>query len=175
MKNLMAMFFLLSAFLMSIAFGYSPDQRIGHGQRSGSGPMHGLMFPMGMWGVCNENVQIDKVDTFFSKQFIKLNLDENQKVMLNEYKVAMKEEMKKKIEEIRVLQAELASSLLQDKVDMKIVEMKVRSISDLKAEMQLAHLKGIEGCKEKLTLSQQKKLMEMMKASLNESKVKAKM
>jgi len=65
---------------------------------------------------------------------------------------------------MRIAQIELKDLLSQDPVDMKAVEARVKQLGEMKAEMQLSHIKAMEECKTKITPEQRKKLREMIEA-----------
>jgi Spy/CpxP family protein refolding chaperone len=65
--------------------------------------------------------------------------------------------------DISIARIELKDLLLQDPLDMKAVEAKVRQLGLLRTEMHLAHIKALEMIKAKLTPEQRKKITERMK------------
>jgi Spy/CpxP family protein refolding chaperone len=92
-----------------------------------------------------------------------LGLDEQQKKAIGEIRSAIKKDTIRKMADISIMRIEIRDLMLQDPLDMKAVEAKVKQLGMLRTEMHLAHLKALESIKAKLTPEQRKKLMEMMK------------
>ena len=65
--------------------------------------------------------------------------------------------------DISIARLELKDLLLQDPLDMKAVEAKVKQLGSLMTEMHLSHIKALETIKAKLSPEQRKKIVGMMK------------
>ena len=98
------------------------------------------------------------------KHIMALNLDEQQKVFMDEIRSRMMKEAIRRMADMRIVQIELKDLLRQDAVDMKTVEAKVKQLETIKTDMHLSHIKAMEECKTKLTPEQRKKLKEMIEA-----------
>ena len=131
---------------------------LAYGDMGGHGMGSGMMCGCGMDG------QMMGIEHHLSKHLMNLNLDEQQKVLMGEIKSRMKKETIRKTADMRIVQVELKDLLIQDPVDMKAVEAKVKQLETMRAEMQLSHIKAVEECKTKLTPEQRKKLREMIEA-----------
>jgi Spy/CpxP family protein refolding chaperone len=92
-----------------------------------------------------------------------LNLDEQQKKAIGEIRSTIKKDTIRKMADISITRIEIRDLMLQEPLDIKAVEAKVKQLGMLRTEMHLAHLKALESIKAKLTPEQRKKLMEMMK------------
>ena len=92
-----------------------------------------------------------------------LALDEQQKKVISEIKSSIKKDTIRRMADISIARLELKDLLLQDPLDMKAVEAKVRQLGLLRTEMHLSHIKAVETIKTKLTPEQRKKLGDMIK------------
>jgi Spy/CpxP family protein refolding chaperone len=126
------------------------------------GDMGGRGMGPGMMGDCGMGGQM--MEHHMSKHLMGLNLDDQQKAFIGEIRSRMKKETIRKTADMRIAQIELKELLIQDPVDMKAVEAKVKQLETMKTEMHLSHIKAMEECKTKLTPEQRKKLREMIEA-----------
>lgn len=96
------------------------------------------------------------------KDILSLGFDEKQKDAIKEIKRrAIKELIKKQADE-HIAEIDLRDLLDLDNVDMKAVETKLKQITALKTETQLAMIKALEEVKSKLTPEQKKKTKEKL-------------
>ena len=131
---------------------------LAYGDMSDHGMGSGMMCGCGMDG------QRMEAQHNMSKHLMKLNLDEQQKVLIGEIKSRMMKETIRKTADMHIVQIELKELLSQDPMDMKAVEAKVKQLEMMKTEMHLSHIKAMEDCKTNLTPEQRKKLREMIEA-----------
>ena len=122
----------------------------------GMGP--GIMCGCGMDG------QRMEAQHNMSKHLMKLNLDEQQKVLIGEIKSRMMKETIRKTADMHIVQIELKELLSQDPMEMKAVEAKVKQLEIMRTEMHLSHIRAMEDIRTKLTPEQRKKLSEMREA-----------
>jgi Spy/CpxP family protein refolding chaperone len=92
-----------------------------------------------------------------------LALDEPQKKVIGEITSSIKKDTIRRMADISIARIELKELILQDPLDQKAVEAKVRQLESLRTEMHLAHIKALENLKTKLTPEQRKKLMNMIR------------
>ncbi len=118
----------------------------------------------GMMSGCGMDGQMMGSEQDMSKYLMDLNLDKEQKASIGAIKTRMKKESIRKTADMRIIQIDLRDLLLQDNVDMKAVEEKLKELETLKTDMCLSHIKDMEECKAKLTPEQRQKLREMMAA-----------
>jgi Spy/CpxP family protein refolding chaperone len=126
--------------------------------------MGGYGMGPGMMGGCGMEGKMLDAESHMSNIIKDLNLDEQQKAFMGEIKNRMKKETIKRTADIRIAQIELKELLIQDTVDMKAVEAKLKQLETMKTEMHLSHIKAMEECKTKLTPEQRKKFIEMIEA-----------
>lgn len=131
---------------------------LAYGEMGGRGMGAGMMCGCGMDGMMMD------AGHHMSKIIKGLNLDEQQKAFMGEIKSRMMKETIRKKADMHIAQIELKDLLMQDTVDMKAVEAKVKQLEAMKTEMQLSHIKAMEECKAKLTPEQRMKFREMMEA-----------
>ena len=139
---------------------------MGHGiGMGGQGMEHGMMCGCGMKGGMKEGMgdRMKEVEHHLSKALKSLNLDEQQKKMIHEIKSRIMKETIRKMADIRIARIEVKDLLIQDPMDMKAVEAKVRQLGALRTEMHLSHIKALEDIKATLNPEQRKKFGEMMK------------
>jgi Spy/CpxP family protein refolding chaperone len=132
---------------------------MGHGKMEGccmGG--HGMMGDHGMMGG-----RMMEAEHHLARLLEGLALDDQQKKVIGEIKSSMKKDTIRKMADISIARIELRELILQDPLEMKAVEAKVRQLESLRAEMHLAHIKAMENIKTKLTPDQRKKLMNMIK------------
>ena len=132
----------------------------GHGMGAGMmGGGHGLMGGHGMGGD-----RMKDVEHHLARVLDGLNLDEQQKKAIGEIRSTMKKDTIRKMADIRIARIELSDLLLQDPLDLKAVEAKVRQLGSLRTEMHLSHIKALENIKAKLSPEQRKLLKENLKS-----------
>lgn len=131
---------------------------LAYGDMGGRGMGAGMMCGCGMDGMMMD------AEHHMSKIIKDLNLDDQQKAFMREIKSRMMKETIRRKADMHIAQIELKDLLMQDTVDMKAVEAKVKQLEAMKTEMQLSHIKAMEECKAKLTPEQRKKFREMMEA-----------
>ncbi len=129
---------------------------LAYGDMGGRGMGAGMMCGCGMDGMMMD------AEHHMSKIIKDLNLDDQQKAFMREIKSRMMKETIRRKADMHIAQIELKDLLMQDTVDMKAVEAKVKQLEAMKTEMQLSHIKAMEECKAKLTPEQRQKLREMM-------------
>jgi Spy/CpxP family protein refolding chaperone len=131
----------------------------GHGMMGGQGRgmMGGMMAGHGMGD------RMMEVEHHLARVLDGLNLDEQQKKAIGDIKSAMKKDTIRKMADIRIARIELSDLLLQDPLDLKAVEAKLRQLGSLRTEMHLSHIKTLESIKATLTPEQRKLLKEKMK------------
>jgi Spy/CpxP family protein refolding chaperone len=134
----------------------------GHGKGSGMMGGHGMMGGQGM-GAGMMGGKMMEAEHRLAKVLDGLNLDEQQKKAIGEIKSSIKKDTIRRMAEISIARIELKDLLLQDPLDMKAVEAKVKQLGSLRTEMHLSHLKALENIRTKLTPEQRKKLAEMIK------------
>ena len=143
---------------MPMGSGMGHGMMMGHGMgMGGQGMGHGMMCGCGMGDRMMERAH------HLSKSLKSLDLDEQQKKMIHEIKTRIMKETIRKMADIRIARIELRDFFLQDPVDMKAVEAKVKQLGMMRTEMILSHIKALEEIKAKLTPEQRKKFGEMMK------------
>ncbi|MBI5583165.1 MAG: Spy/CpxP family protein refolding chaperone [Deltaproteobacteria bacterium] len=134
----------------------------GHGMMGGQGGMmgggQGMMAGRGMGGD-----RMMEVEHHLARVLDDLNLDEPQKKAISEIRSTIKKDTIRKMADIRIARIELSDLLLQDLLDLKAVEAKVKQLGSLRTEMHLSHIKALENIKAKLTPDQRKKLKEHLK------------
>jgi Spy/CpxP family protein refolding chaperone len=131
---------------------------LAYGEMGGRGMGPGMMYGCGMDGMMMD------AEHHMSEIVKGLNLDDQQKAFMGEIKSRMMKETIRRKADMRIAQIELKDLLMQDTVDMKAVEAKVKQLEMMRTEMQLSHIKAMEECKAKLTPDQRKKFREMMEA-----------
>jgi Spy/CpxP family protein refolding chaperone len=129
----------------------------GQGMKGGQGMGPGMMAGHGPGG------RMMEAEHHLSMLFDGLALDEQQKKVIGEIKSTIKKDTIRRMADISIARIELKDLLLQDPLDMKAVEAKVRQLGLLRTEMHLAHIKALEMIKAKLTPEQRKKITERMK------------
>ena len=151
---------------MPMGSGMGQGMMMGHGMgMGGQGMGHGMMCGCGMKG--GRKGMGDRMMEgahHLLKALKSLDLDEQQKKMIHEIKSRIMKETIRKMADIRIARIELRDLLLQDPMDMKAVEAKVKQLGMMRTEMHLSHIKALEDIKAKLTPEQRKKFGEMMKA-----------
>ena len=136
---------------------------MGHGMgMGGQGMEHGMMCGCGMKEVMGDRMM--EAAHHLLKSLKSLDLDEQQKKMIHEIKSKIMKETIRKMADMRIAQIELRDLFLQDPMDMKAVESKVKQLGMMRTEMILSHIKALEEIKAKLTPEQRKKFEEMRKA-----------
>jgi len=149
MRKLAAIVAAVSIFAMAaFAYGDMGDHRMGAGMMCG----------------CGMDGQRMEAQHNMSKHLMKLNLDEQQKVLIGEIKSRMMKETIRKTADMHIVQIELKELLSQDPMDMKAVEAKVKQLEIMRTEMHLSHIRAMEDIRTKLTPEQRKKLSEMREA-----------
>ena len=128
----------------------------GHGMMGGQGKGSGMMGGHGPGG------RMMEAEHHLSMLIDGLALDEQQKKVIGEIKSTIKKDTIRRMADISIARIELKDLLLQDPLDMKAVEAKVRQL-ELLSQMHLAHIKALEMIKAKLTPEQRKKIVERMK------------
>jgi Spy/CpxP family protein refolding chaperone len=129
-----------------------------------SGGGHGMMGGQGMAGGRGMmGARMMEVEHHLARVLDGLNLDEQQKKAIGEIRSTINKDTIRKMADISITRIEIRDLMLQDPLDMKAVEAKVKQLGMLRTEMHLAHLKALENIKAKLTPEQRRKLMEMMK------------
>ena len=141
---------------------------MGHGKMEGccmdsKGMMGGQGMGSGMMGGHGPGGRMMEADHHLSMYLEGLNLDEQQKRAIGEIKSSIKKDTIRRMADISIARIELKDLLLQDPLDMKAVEAKVRQLGLLRTEMHLSHIKALEMIKAKLTPEQRKKITERMK------------
>ena len=129
----------------------------GHGMMGGQGKVSGMMGGHGPSG------RMMEAEHHLAMLFDGLALDEQQKKVIGEIKSTIKKDTIRRMADISIARIELKDLLLQDPLDMKAVEAKVRQLGLLRTEMHLSHIKALEMIKAKLTPEQRKKITERMK------------
>ena len=134
------------------------------GQGKGSGMMggHGMMGGQGM-GAGMMGGRMMEAEHHLARVLDGLNLDEQQKKAIGEIKSSIKKDTIRRMADISIARLELKDLFLQDPLDMKAVEAKVKQLGSLRTDMHLAHLKAMENIRTKLTPEQRKKLVDMIK------------
>ena len=117
----------------------------------------------GMMGGHGPGGRMMEADHHLSMYLEGLNLDEQQKRAIGEIKSSIKKNTIRRMADISIARIELKDLLLQDPLDMKAVEAKVRQLGLLRTEMHLSHIKALETIKAKLSPEQRKKIVGMMK------------
>jgi Spy/CpxP family protein refolding chaperone len=128
------------------------------GEMGGRGMGPGMMYGCGMDGM------MMGAGHDMTEHLMGLNLDDQQKAFMREIKSRMMKETIRRKADMRIAQIELKDLLMQDTVDMKAVEAKVKQLEAMRTEMQLSHIKAMEECKAKLTPEQLKKFREMIES-----------
>jgi Spy/CpxP family protein refolding chaperone len=101
---------------------------------------------------------------FLGQRLAGLDLDEKQRDSVREIESKVVKDSIRKEADIEVTELELRETLDKDSVDLTSVEVKMKKIESLRAEMHLAHIKAFEEIKSKLTPDQKKTLREILKA-----------
>ncbi len=130
----------------------------GHGMMGGQGMGHGMMGGQGMMGG-----RMMETEHHLAMILDGLGLNDQQKKAIGEIRSSMKKDTIRRMADISIARLELGDLLLQDPLDMKAVEAKVRQLGSLRTEMHLAHIKILENIKAQLTPEQRKKLGDMIK------------
>lgn len=128
------------------------------------GDMGGKRMGPEMMSGCGMDGKMMDAEHHMSKLIKGLNLDEQQKAFMGETKSRMMKETIRRKADMHIAQIELKDLLIQDTVDMKAVEAKVKQLEAMRTEMQLSHIKAMEECKARLTPEQRKKMREMLEA-----------
>lgn len=141
---------------------------MGHGKMEGcclggQGMMGGQGMGSGMMGGHGPGGRMMEAEHHLAMLFDGLGLDEQQKKVIGEIKSTIKKDTIRRMADISIARIELKDLLLQDPLDMKAVEAKVRQLGLLRTEMHLAHIRALEMIKAKLTPEQRKKITERMK------------
>lgn len=123
----------------------------GHGMGSGMPAGHGM------------GDRMREAEHRLARYLDGLALDEQQKKVIGEIRSSIKKDTIRRMADISIARIELRDLLLQDPLDMKAVEAKVRQLGSLRTEMHLSHLKALENIKTRLTPEQRKKLGDMIK------------
>ena len=138
--------------------GMGPGMMGGHGMMGGQSMGPGLMGGQGMMGG-----RMMEVEHHLARVLDGLNLDEQQKKVIGEIRSNIKKNTIRKMADISIARLELRDLLLQDPLDMKAIEAKVRQLGSLRTEMHLSHIMALETIKAKLTPDQRKKLGDLIK------------
>jgi Spy/CpxP family protein refolding chaperone len=139
---------------------------MGHGMGMGSQEMgHDMMCGCGMRAGMKEGMgdRMKEVAHHLSIVLKSLNLDEQQRKMIQEIKSKIMIETIRKMADIRITQIEIKDLLFQDPMDMKTIEAKVKQLGMIRTDMHLSHIKALEEIKARLTPEQRKKFGEMWK------------
>jgi Spy/CpxP family protein refolding chaperone len=129
----------------------------GHGKMGGPGMGSGMMGGHGMGG------RMMEAEHHLARVLEGLALDEQQKKVIGEIKSSIKKDTIRRMADMIIARIELKDLLLQDPLDMKAVEAKVKQLGSLRTDMHLSHLKALENIRTKLTPEQRKKLVDMIK------------
>ncbi len=144
----------------------------GHGLRHGmkegcgrcaQGMMGGYGMGSGMMAGHGPSGRMMEAEHHLARFLEGLALDEQQKKVIGEIRSGIKKDTIRRMADISIARIELRDLILQDPLDMKAVEAKVRQLGSLRTEMHLSHLKALENIKTKLTPEQRKKLADMIK------------
>ena len=128
------------------------------------GDMGGHGMGPGMMGDCGMGGQMMEAEHHMSQHLMALDLDDQQRTLIGEIKSRMMKETIQRNADMRIVHIELRDLLIQDPVDMKAVEAKVKQSEMMRTEMHLSHIKAMEDIKTKLTPEQRKKFREMIEA-----------
>jgi len=127
-----------------------------HGMMAGRGMGHEMMCSMG------QRHGMMEMAHHMGKYLATLNLDDQQKKMLDEIKSRIMKETIRKMADIQIAQIELRDLIKQDPLDMKAVEAKIKQIAAMKSDLGIAHIRVLEEIKKILTPEQRKKFMDML-------------
>jgi Spy/CpxP family protein refolding chaperone len=92
-----------------------------------------------------------------------VGLDVKQKHALDGIRSSMTKSVIRKTADLQIARMELGEVLAGEKVDMKIVEEKVRTVASLHADMELSVIRAVEEAKALLTPAQRTRLEELHK------------
>jgi Spy/CpxP family protein refolding chaperone len=136
----------------------------GHGMMGDHGTMggHGMMGGRGM-GPGMMGGRMMEAEHHLALLLEGLALDEQQKKVIGEIKSSIKKDTIRRMADISIARLELKELVVQDPLDLKAVEAKVRQLESLRTEMHLAHIKALENIKTKLTPEQRNKLINKIK------------
>jgi Spy/CpxP family protein refolding chaperone len=141
-------------------------ERMEHGKPGQGGMDHGMMGGRGMGPemMCGmgQGHRMMEMAHHIGKYLAALNLDDQQKKMIDEIKSRTLKETIRKMADIQVAQIELRDLIKQDPLDMKAVEAKIKQIAAMKSDLGIAHIRALEEIKKILTPEQRKKLMDML-------------
>jgi Spy/CpxP family protein refolding chaperone len=135
----------------------------GSGMMSGQGMMGGQGMGSGMMGGQGPGGRMMEAEHHLARFLEGLTLDEQQKNSIGEIRSSIKKDTIRRMADISIARIEIKDLLLQDPLDMKAVEAKVKQLGLLRTEMHLSHLKALENIRTKLTPEQRKKFLEMVR------------
>jgi len=134
--------------------GAGPAKMEGCPMMGGHGMMGGQGMGSGMMGG-----RMMEAEHHLARVLDGLNLDEQQKKVIGEIRSSIKKDTIRRMADLTIARLELKDLLLQDPLDMKAVEAKVKQLGSLRTEMHLSHIKALEMIKAKLTPDQRKKIV----------------